>query len=82
MHAAIGLGRRADPLATATLSWLLQDPVYLVRYHALRSLAVIGGGEALEALRRFEPPAPIERTLADEAIAAIGARVSDGQPTG
>jgi HEAT repeat protein len=81
MEAAIGLGRRSSTVATAALGRLVEDKEYLVRYHALRSLARIGGIEALPMLRRYVAQAAIERTLADEAVAAIESRAA-GRPAG
>jgi HEAT repeat protein len=74
MHSAIGLGRRASSVATATLARLLGDPEYLVRHHALRSLATVGDGSALAALREHEPDSQPERELAEAAIRSIEGR--------
>jgi HEAT repeat protein len=82
MDAAIGLGRRRSAIASAALVRLLDDRAYLVRYHALRSLASVGDASSLSALRAFAPQAAIERTLADEAIAMIEARASDDGANG
>ena len=76
MQAAIGLGRRSSRVATAALGQLLDDPDYLVRYHSLKSLARIGGADALPLLRRYVAHVDIERTLADEAVAAIESRAA------
>jgi HEAT repeat protein len=82
MHAAIGLGRRPSTLAGDALGRLLADDDYLVRYHALKSLAKIGDDMALPYLRRFEPPPGIERTLADAAITAIADRAIAADESG
>jgi HEAT repeat protein len=82
MHAAIGLGRRPSTLASDALGRLLADDDYLVRYHALKSLAKIGDDMALPYLRRFEPPPGIERTLADAAITAIADRAIAADESG
>ena len=82
MHAAIGLGRRVSPLATATLEPLLTDDEYLVRYHSLKSLAGIGDIAAVPALRRMVPPTPREAELIAETIASITDRASDGRVSG
>jgi HEAT repeat protein len=74
MDVAIGLGRRASATATATLVKLLGDAEYLVRYHALESLAKIGDASALAALRAFVPDSPREAELADQAIRSIQER--------
>jgi HEAT repeat protein len=74
MQVAIGLGRRASSVATATLVRLLGDAEYLVRYHALRSLATVGDASALAALREHEPDSQHERELAEQAIGSIEER--------
>jgi HEAT repeat protein len=74
MQVSIGLGRRASPIATSTLVRLLGDAEYLVRYHALRSLAKVGDASALAALRAHEPDSPHEADLAEQAIRSIEGR--------
>ena len=74
MQVAIGLGRRASSVAIATLVRLLGDAEYLVRYHALRSLATVGDASALAALREHEPDSQHERELAEQAIRSIEER--------
>jgi HEAT repeat protein len=81
MQAAIGLGRRSSPVATSALGRLLEDPEYLVRYHSLKSLARVGGADALPLLLGYVAHADIERILADEAVAAIESRAT-GRPAG
>jgi hypothetical protein len=81
MEAAIGLGRRSSPVATATLARLLEDPEDLGRYHSLKSLARIGGIEALPLLREYGPRTDIELTLVGDAVAAIELRL-DGRAAG
>jgi HEAT repeat protein len=81
MQAAIGLGRRSSPVASAALGRLLEDPEYLVRYHSLKSFARVGGADAIPLLLRYVAHADIERILADEAVAAIESRVA-GRPAG
>jgi HEAT repeat protein len=76
MDVAIGLGRRASPIATATLVRLIDDEDSLVRYHALQSLARIGDPSALTALRQFRGPNNREIELAVEAIHSIEARTT------
>ena len=78
IDAAMGLGRRPDPVATAALVRLLDDPDYLVRYHALRSLAAIGDASALVALDRGFWSTPIEADLARAARDAIERRSAEG----
>jgi HEAT repeat protein len=81
MHAAIGLaGRRSEAVATA-LGRLLDDGQYLVRYHALASLATSGTSAALPDLERFEPLTEVERTMRDAAVARISGRASGAMPT-
>jgi HEAT repeat protein len=77
MDAAIGLGRRQSIDASDALEHLLDDSEYLVRYHALRSIASVGGHHALARLRAIQFDAPVEAALTADAIAAITARVSD-----
>ena len=74
MQVAIELGRRASSVATATLVRLLGDDEYLVRYHALRSLATVGDVSALAALREHEPDSQHERELAEQAVRSIEER--------
>ena len=74
MQVAIELGRRASSVATATLVRLLGDDEYLVRYHALRSLATVGDVSALAALREHEPDSQQERELAEQAVRSIEER--------
>jgi HEAT repeat protein len=76
MDVAIGLGRRASSIATATLVGLLNDREFLVRHHALESLARIGEASALTALRTFQSGSPREAELADQAIRSIQERVA------
>ena len=71
MDVAMGLGRRESPIASATLAGLLNDREFLVRHHALESLARIGDASALTALRAFEPGSPREAELAEQAIRSI-----------
>jgi hypothetical protein len=71
MDVAIGLGRRESSIASATLAGLLNDREFLVRHHALKSLARIGDASALAALRAFEPFSAREAELADQAIRSI-----------
>jgi hypothetical protein len=81
MDAAIGLGRRPAPAATETLGRLLGDDEYLVRYHALASLARIGDSSVLPLLRGWRPPSPYEAKLVEGTIAAILARSDEGRVT-
>jgi HEAT repeat protein len=74
MDVAFGLGRRASSIASATLARLLNDREFLVRNHALKSLARIGDASALSALRAFEPDSPYEAHLAEDAIRSIEER--------
>ena len=76
MDVAIGLGRRESPIASATLAGLLSDREFLVRHHALESLARIGDASALPALRAFDPTSPREAELAEQAIRAIDERTA------
>jgi HEAT repeat protein len=71
MDVAIGLGRRESSIASAALAGLLNDREFLVRHHALESLARIGDASALIALRALEPGSPREAELADQAIRSI-----------
>jgi len=81
MDAAIGLAaRRSDAVAIA-LGRLLDDWKFLVRYHALASLATSGTSAALPDLERFEPSTEIERTMRDDAIARISGWASGAVPT-
>jgi HEAT repeat protein len=84
--AAMALGHHASPEAVSALVTLLDDPDYLVRYHALQSLAAVGDVSALPALEAIDPPHEIERTLATDAVAAIHERRHGadrrGRPTG
>jgi hypothetical protein len=82
MHAAIGLGRRRSPLATGTLGRLVRDDDDLVRYHALRSLARIGGASVLPLLRDLTPRSSREAELIDEAVASIVERTTLSKPNG
>jgi HEAT repeat protein len=82
MDVAIGLGRRASPIATTVLVGLLGDDDYLVRYHALRSLERIGEAAALPGLAAFVAQSPIEAELASKAIASIVDRSAEGDPSG
>jgi HEAT repeat protein len=77
MDAAIGLGRRPSTDASDALEPLLDDREYLVRYHALRSIASVGGHHALALLRSISFDNPIDAELAAKAIAAITARISN-----
>ena len=81
MHAAIGLAGRRSEAVAAALGRLLDDGQYLVRYHALASLATSGTPAALPDLERFEPLTEIERTMRDEAVARISGRASGAAPT-
>jgi hypothetical protein len=74
MGVAMGLGRRPSPIASSALARLLGDVEFLVRHHALESLARIGDASALEALRAFEAGSPHERDLAEQAIRSIEGR--------
>jgi HEAT repeat protein len=74
MDVAIGLGRRASSVATATLVRMLGDTEHLVRYHALKSLAAVGDASALAAIREHEPDSQHERELAEQAIGSIEER--------
>jgi hypothetical protein len=74
MRAAIGLRRRTSAVAEAALMGLIADPEFVVRYHALESLAAIGTEMALPALERFVGTSPLESELAERAIAAITRR--------
>jgi HEAT repeat protein len=76
MDVAIGLGRRESQIASATLAGLLNDREFLVRHHALESLARIGDASALSALRAFEPTSPREAELVDQAIRSIEERTA------
>jgi hypothetical protein len=78
MDAAIGLGRRVSPVASAALALLLVDVEYLVRYHALSSFELIGTATDIPALRAYDPRSPIEAEKAKRAIEAIRAR--EGPP--
>jgi len=81
MDAAIGLaGRPSEAVATA-LRRLLDDGQYLVRYHALASLATSGTPAALPDLLRFEPSTEIERTMRDDAVARISGRARGAMST-
>ena len=80
-HAAIGLGGRTSVAGSIALGRLLGDRAYLVRYHALASLARAGVPAALGDLERFDPPSELERTMRDGALAAIARRASDDPPT-
>jgi hypothetical protein len=71
MDVAIGLGRRESSIASAALAGLLNDREFLVRHHALESLARIGDASALIALRAFEPGSPREAELSEQAIRSI-----------
>jgi HEAT repeat protein len=82
MDAAIGLGRRPVAKAVDALIPLLDDPEYLVRYHALRSLGAVGGARAADALRAFQAPSTHERQLADGAISEIERRLGDADGGG
>jgi HEAT repeat protein len=77
MDAAIGLGRWPSTDASDALEPLLDDREYLVRYHALRSIASVGGHHALALLREINFDSPFDAGLAAEAIAAITARISN-----
>ena len=77
VDAAIGLGRRKSMDASDALEHLLDDSEYLVRYHALRSIASVGGHHALARLRAIHFDTPVEAALTADAIAAISARVFD-----
>ena len=74
MAVAMGLGRRESPIASAILAGLLNDREFLVRHHALESLARIGDASALSVLRAFEPTSPREAELAEQAIRSIEER--------
>jgi HEAT repeat protein len=76
MDVAIGLGRRASEIASRVLAGLLSDREYLVRYHALESLAHMGDASTVPALRAFDPPSPREAELAAQAIRAIEERTA------
>jgi HEAT repeat protein len=81
MDVAMGLGRRPSSAASLTLGDLLADDEYLVRYHALKSLARIGDDAVLPILRSLKPLFPYEAGLVEAAIAAIVGRAADGPPT-
>jgi len=81
IHAAIGLSGRRSEIVTTALGRLLHDGQYLVRYHALASLAASGTPAALPELERFEPLTEIERTMRDDAVARISGRASGATPT-
>jgi len=81
MDVAIGLGRRPSAAATATLGRLLVDDEYLVRYHALASLAKIGDSSVVPTLRRIQARSPHEAGLVDGTIAAILDRAAEGPAT-
>jgi HEAT repeat protein len=74
MSAAIGLGRRRSADASDALVQLLRDADYLVRYHALRSLASAGDARALPALRSYRSTSKVELDLATEAARRIESR--------
>lgn len=74
MSAAIGLGRSRSADASDALVQLLRDADYLVRYHALRSLASAGDARALVALRSLRPTSKVELDLAAEAARRIESR--------
>jgi hypothetical protein len=74
MGVAMGLGRRPSGIASSVLARLLGDVEFLVRHHALESLARIGDVSALEALRAFKAASPHERDLAERAIRSIEGR--------
>jgi HEAT repeats len=76
MDVAIGLGRRESEIASAVLAGLVSDREYLVRHHALESLARIGDASALSTLRAFDATSPREAELADQAIRAIEERTA------
>jgi HEAT repeat protein len=61
---ARALRRRASPEAMVTLARLRQDEEWLVRHHALDSLAALGTPEALAMVRAFAPPTAHERERA------------------
>jgi HEAT repeat protein len=81
MDAAIGLAGRRSETVAAALVRLLDDGHYLVRYHALASLATSGTQATLPDLDRFEPLTEIERTMRDHAVVQISGRDSSGTPT-
>jgi HEAT repeat protein len=81
MDVAIGLGRRASPASTDTLGRLLDDDDYLVRYHALASLAKIGDTSVVPTLRRFQAKSTHEAGLVEETISAILGRAAEGPAT-
>jgi hypothetical protein len=78
MSAAIGLGRHSSPGVSGALVPLLADVEYLVRYHALTSLAAAGDASALPALRGFRSPSTFEQDLAAEAVRRIEERDVEG----
>jgi HEAT repeat protein len=66
MEVAIGLGQQRSPEATRPLVSLMKDEHYLVRYHALRSIAAkarLGDAEAIAALREYAPQSEVEHKL-------------------
>jgi hypothetical protein len=79
MEAAIGLGRHSSAISVQSLAALLSDPEYLVRYHALRSLAAVGDESAVSALRNFRGESVVERELAQQALDWIARR--GGRPS-
>jgi HEAT repeats len=81
MHAVIGLAGRRSDAVTIALGRLLDDSQYLVRYHALASLATSGTPAALAHLERFDPPTDIERAMRDEAMRRIAGHTSGPSAT-
>ena len=79
LDGAIGLGGRNDPAAVDALLRLIDDPEYLVRYHALRGLAAARNPRAVGTLRAWNPHSDLERQMAEYAIAFIDGSVL---PTG
>jgi HEAT repeats len=76
MEAAVGLGRHSSAIAVESLTALLSDREYLVRYHALRGLGAVGDQSAVAALRGFRGESDVEQDLAKQALEAIARRGS------
>ncbi len=73
MDATIGLGKQTDVSAVVALVQRLDDPEYLVRYHALQGLRGRVDGEVGVAIAAFRDRVDIsdyERRLSGEILAA------------
>jgi len=77
LSAASSLRHFPTPEANKALLGALDDPDYLVQYHAIRSLGAVGGREALERLLQLaaDPPGRAAAHVVPSAIRSIADRL-------